>query len=124
MDLNIPKISESGVEITTSGDTVFFYGSIDCPAPGAFLNPFFKELNKKIINHGIKNVKIDSKDLKFLNSSGIKEFVDWVMDLSTLSEEQQYFVEVITNPDQIWQESSISTLVYLNQKLIKKTVSK
>ncbi len=69
-------------------------------------------------------MKIDIKDLKFLNSSGIKEFVDWVMDLSTLSEEQQYFVEVITNPDQIWQESSISTLVYLNQKLIKKTVSK
>ncbi len=124
MAIRIGKISESGVEITVLGDTVVFKGSIDCSTPGAFLNPFFNELNTKLIEAEMKSVKVDITQLSFLNSSGIKEFVNWVMGLSKVSPDKQYTIEIITNPDQIWQESSISTLVYLNTKLVKKTVSK
>lgn len=124
MAISIAAINQSGVEINVSGDTIVFKGSIDCPAPGTFLNPFFKDLNKQIVSSAMKAVKVDLTNLNFLNSSGIKEFVDWVMGLSALSEAEQYTIEIVTNPDQIWQESSISTLVYLNTKLVKKTVAK
>lgn len=123
MAINIAKINQIGAEISVAGDIVRFSGSIDTPKPGLFLKPFFSELNTQLVSNGVNSVTIDLRDLNFLNSSGIKEFVCWIMGLSELKESEQYTVEFITNPNQVWQESSITILTHLNKKLVKKTVA-
>ncbi|OHD05401.1 MAG: hypothetical protein A2086_13655 [Spirochaetes bacterium GWD1_27_9] len=120
MALTPKKVVEGNVELKAEGDTIFINGNIDCQGPGKFMNPFFSDVHNDILKNSMKNVKLDIRKLTFLNSSGIKELVEWIMKLDILSDAQKYTITILTNPEFMWQESSISTLVYLNTNYVKK----
>jgi len=121
-ELKVKSVKNSGIEIYTKGMTIYFSGSINHPRPGEFLKPFIQEVHSEIIKKNIKEIKVDIKDLKFLNSAGIRELVDWIMQLNELPEEKKYKILFICSSEQKWQESSILTLMYLNSKYLSKEV--
>lgn len=123
MGMKLLLVNEGNVQLRGEGDTVLISGNIDSQAPSKFLMPFFKDVHNEVISKNIKEIKLDIRKLNFLNSSGIKELVDWILKLDTLPEEQKYVITILTNPELLWQESSISTLVYLNTKLVKKVTA-
>ncbi|MBN2444762.1 MAG: hypothetical protein JXJ04_25625 [Spirochaetales bacterium] len=113
-DLNVAMVSEGGVELKTAGTTIFISGCINHPKPGNFMEPFIESVHSAIIEKGIKEIIVDITDLRFLNSAGIRELVDWVMKLNSLPEDKIYKIKFLCSSEHKWQESSMSTLIYLN----------
>ncbi|HBD92672.1 MAG: hypothetical protein A2015_14750 [Spirochaetes bacterium GWF1_31_7] len=120
MGLTIGTVNTSGVEIKVVDTSVVFSGSIDCANPNEFLTPFLTELHDKIMKSGIKEIKFDIRKLSFLNSSGIKAIADWILKVDALDMSQKYTIVIMTSTEYKWQESSMSTLVYLGPGFIKK----
>jgi hypothetical protein len=122
-DINIPTINKSGIEMKVTKNTVFFSGSINHPKPGEFMEPFIQNVHDSIVSNHIKEIKVDITQLRFLNSAGIRELVDWVMKMSSLPDDKRYKIQFICSTEHKWQESSMSTLIYLNADyLTKETV--
>ena len=122
MQLALSPVKQNGVTLSVDGTTVIIAGCIDTARPGEFIQPFLKELNKKIISNGIKAITLDVTKLSFLNSAGIREIVEWILMLDTLPDHQKYSIHIIYNSRYIWQESSISTFVFLNADFVSKEV--
>jgi len=117
-------IAESGVELKASGTTVTISGSINHPKPGMFMEPFIDEVHNSIVANGIKAISVDITNLRFLNSAGIREFVDWVMKLNELDVAKRYSIKFLCNAEHKWQESSMSTLIFLNAEYTSKETIK
>ena len=121
-NIEVKPVSESGIEMKTEGTTIFISGSINHPRPQVFMEPFIEEVHDTIVKNNIKEVDLDITKLRFLNSSGIREIVDWVLKMSKLPNEDKYKINFICSSEHKWQESSISTLIYLNQNYTAKVM--
>ncbi|MBN2532795.1 MAG: anti-sigma factor antagonist [Spirochaetales bacterium] len=121
-DINVKPVSESGIEMKADGTTIIFSGSINHPRPQMFMEPFIEDVHNSIVDNKIKEVDLDITDLRFLNSSGIREIVDWVLKMSKLPEDSKYKINFVCSREHKWQESSISTLIYLNQNYTNKVM--
>ena len=119
-ELNIETVSKSGIEMKVAGTTVYFSGSINHPRPGEFMEPFIQNIHDSILKNHIREIKVDITQLRFLNSAGIRELVDWVMKMSSLPDHQKYKIQFICSTEHKWQESSMSTLIYLNSENLSK----
>ncbi len=101
------------------GITVYFHGKINMQNPGAIFGPYFDELHSKIVDSKIKNVIADFTDLQFLNSSGLKSIIRWIMSDAKLPEENQYTIKILYNKEIGWQETSLTTFKDLVPELIE-----
>jgi hypothetical protein len=119
MGLNIYSVNESGVSMNFEGETVTISGSIDCLDPGTFMSPFLNDAHEYVLKEEMNSVSVDILNLNFLNSSGIKEFVNWIMKLEFLEEEKKYEIKFLCNHEYLWQEPSIRTLAFLNPDYVK-----
>ena len=119
MAINISSVNESGVSMNFENTSIRISGSIDCLNPGSFMSPFLNDAHEHIIKHKMKNVNVDILNLNFLNSSGIKEFVEWIMKLEFLSNDQRYSITFQCNREFLWQEPSIRTLAFLNPEYVR-----
>lgn len=90
-----------------------FIGRIDLQNPNLVLAPFFNELHEKIVQNGIKEVKCDIRDLHFINSSGIKCLILWILKIPNLEQKDQYNIVFVIDNNVTWQKSSISFLTAL-----------
>ncbi|HPO50962.1 MAG TPA: hypothetical protein PLO89_11600 [Spirochaetota bacterium] len=99
---------ENGVEL-------FFSGAIDDKNPEEYLSPFFSEINNRMINLNSARLDLNLKDLTFLNSSGIKCFVQLVTYMMKIPQEKRYRLTMKIDTYSQWQNTSFSLL---------KTVSK
>jgi hypothetical protein len=118
--LDVKSVSESGIEMKADGTTIIFAGSINHPRPQVFMEPFIEDVHNSILKNNIKEINLDITELRFLNSSGIREIVDWVLKMSKLPDDQKYKINFICSRQHKWQESSITTLIYLNQNYTNK----
>ena len=121
-EITIDPISNSGIDMKAKGTTVFISGSINHPRPGEFMEPFIQKVHDQIVEKSIPDIKVDITQLKFLNSAGIRELVDWVMKLNHLADDKKYKIQFVCSSEHKWQESSISTLIYLNQSYTSKVM--
>lgn len=107
------------VEDNSDGVTVLFHGKINMQNPGAIFGPYFDELHHKIVDNDIKNVTADFTDLQFLNSSGLKSIIRWIMSDAALPEENQYTINILYNKEIGWQETSLTTFKDLVPDLVE-----
>jgi hypothetical protein len=118
--INVTTVSKSGIEMRSEGDTVYFSGSINHPRPGEFMEPFIQNVHDTIVQSGLKEIRVDITELRFLNSAGIRELVDWVMKMTALPDDKKYKIQFVCSAEHKWQESSMSTLIYLNSEKLSK----
>jgi hypothetical protein len=107
------------VKDNEEGITVYFHGKINMQNPGAIFGPFFDEMHQKIVDNGIKNVTADFTDLQFLNSSGLKSIIRWIMNDANLPDDKQYNIKILYNKEIGWQETSLTTFKDLVPDLVK-----
>ena len=119
MGLNVYSVNEKGVQMKFEDKTVTISGSIDCQEPGVFMSPFIEDTHNHILKNKMNEIDIDIIGLSFLNSSGIKAFVEWIIKLDDLAVDQQYTINFLCNYEHTWQELSMGTLVLLNSNLVK-----
>ena len=101
---------------------VIISGCIDDSQPGKFMKPFFDDVHTHITSKKIKEIIIDIKNLVFLNSSGIKEFVSWILKVEVLPKEKLYKLGFVGNKNKIWQQFSLETLKLLSPEIINFTL--
>jgi len=122
MNLTEREISHDTFKIIIFDNHVKISGIIEVREPGDILYQFFSDLHNEILEKEIKRIYLDIALLEFMNSSGIKEIVEWVLKLDDLDEKNSYKITFLYNPNILWQESSINTIIYLNEVLLSKQI--
>ncbi|MCG8632565.1 MAG: hypothetical protein MI863_01995 [Desulfobacterales bacterium] len=109
MPIHIPEKTNDKSVISGRGDTLFLRGEIDSVDPGIFLTPFFRAAREQMG----ETVKIDFTELEFLNSSGIKHIVSFVMDKKPGAS-----IIFITDTTKTWQRTSLEVIQSLDEDSI------
>ena len=103
------------------GDTVLtikFKGKIDDADPGVFMDPTLEEIHQQIVAHALREVNADFTELSFLNSSGIKSLIKWIMRQTELADDQKYKINFLYSSRVTWQQTSLKALTYLAPKTV------
>lgn len=96
-----------------------FEGKIDMLDPGMDIQPFILELHMQLLEKGVKQLSVDFTALTFMNSSGLKVMVNWIMKLKDAPAATRYRMVFVRNKDITWQGSSLPIL----QKLLPELIS-
>jgi len=110
LELERVKIS---VQAHEDGIKVLLSGMIDMRDPSAEILPYLLEIHKGVIKNKIKKVWADFSDLTFMNSSGIKAIIQWLMKLKDLTGDDRYEIIILQNLDITWQASSLQVMQQL-----------
>lgn len=95
-----------------------FSGNIDHPMPGEFLDPALEAIHQHIVKNAFPEVDADFTALSFLNSSGIKCLIKWIMRQTELPESQKYRIRFLYSSRITWQQTSLKALTYLAPKTV------
>ncbi len=115
LELERVKLS---VDDENDGVRVVLSGMIDMRDPSVEILPYLLRLHEEVMKNDIKYITADFSDLTFMNSSGIKSIISWIMKLNDIPEEKRYIINIIHNPEITWQESSIQVMQQLFPELI------
>jgi anti-anti-sigma factor len=94
---------------TTSTLTVHLEGEVDLEST-PLIGRYLQEAHQEAQLRGAKEVALDLTQLQFVNSSGIKHFVNWLRDASRLAPEIAYNIRIISSPLIPWQRRSLGAL--------------
>ena len=75
-------------------------------------------VHQKAIELGIPEVRMDLRELEFMNSSCFKSFVSWISEVSDMPSGQQYRIRFLSNPSILWQRRSLHALSCFAAELI------
>lgn len=104
-----PNVS---VDVRFAGPAVVaeFNGVLSHRDPGPLLAPFFADLDRVATHEKAREVKVDMRKLRFMNSASFKHFVTWIRQNGTRPPEERYRICFMLNPQHHWQEVSIHAL--------------
>ena len=74
-------------------------------------------VHQKALELSIPEVRMDLRDLEFMNSSCFKSFVSWISDVSDLTS-GQYRIRFLSNPSILWQRRSLHALSCFAAELV------
>ncbi|MBO9542732.1 hypothetical protein J7643_19260 [bacterium] len=109
------KTSIKVVDGEDGGVVLKFAGTIDHMNPGEFLDPFLENVHTQVIEHSIPKVEADFTELGFLNSSGIKSLLKWIMKQMELAEDKRYPIKILYSRKITWQQTSLKAITYLSK---------
>ncbi len=98
--------------------TIRFKGKIDDADPGIFMDPTLEEIHGQIVVNALTEVNADFTELSFLNSSGIKSLIKWIMRQTELADDQKYKINFLYSSRITWQQTSLKALTYLAPKTV------
>jgi hypothetical protein len=110
--MHISAVQAAGgkVSLRVDGDTVYVVGEIDQLSPRDFLAGFIEIVHNMVLGEGLMEVRVDVTGLAFLNSSGIKEFLSWILRRNRLPAERKYKINFLFNPAVAWQPITLPRL--------------
>ena len=74
-------------------------------------------VHQSALELGIAEVRMDLRELEFMNSSCFKSFVSWISEVSDLPS-GQYRIRFLSNPSILWQRRSLHALSCFAAELI------
>ena len=107
--MNIDEIKKDNTVIFAKDDKVVLKGEIDQAKPGEFLNPFFEN----VISQMNDSVILDVQELEFMNSSGLKAIITFVMNRK---KDSKLIIKV--DMDKTWQKTSLKVVASLDSNII------
>jgi hypothetical protein len=110
--MQISTVQAAGGKVTlrVDGDTVFVAGEIDQLSPRDFMAGFLEIVHNMALGEGLLEVKVDVTALVFLNSSGIKEFLSWILRRNRIPPEKKYRINFLYDPTVSWQPITLPRL--------------
>jgi len=106
------------ISLRVDGDTVFIAGEIDQLCPRDFMGGFFEIVHSMALGEGLSEVKVDVTALAFLNSSGIKEFLSWILRRNRIPPDKKYKMNFLFDPAVAWQPITLPRLRDLDAECI------
>ncbi|MCK5242411.1 hypothetical protein KAR34_08160 [bacterium] len=113
--LDVGTIHQGNITLQARDETITLTGSIDMVSADEFLRSFFDTTTHNILKHKLKAVKVDVKNLTYINSSGIKELAAWILRLKELADEQKFKIIFQCDLSLEWQERTFKVMVWLNE---------
>jgi hypothetical protein len=74
-------------------------------------------VHQKALELGIPEVRMDLRELEFMNSSCFKSFVSWISEVSDMPS-GQYRIRFLSNPSILWQRRSLHALSCFAAELV------
>lgn len=113
--LGLPKASDVDADISTTSVSddellVEFTGSLNMRDPSTMLKVFFDDLHHTMRFERRKAVRIDLRNLKYMNSVGFKYFVAWLTLHAETPPEKRYVIRFVVSPKYHWQTVSMHAL--------------
>ena len=115
------EFDEAKILVTQIDKTphIIFKGIIDNPYPEKFITPFLDKIHNQLIESNQTILICNMKSLDFINSSGLKCFVNWILNLKKIEKTKQYKIVLLLNPSESWQKKSFSVISLLYKDHIK-----
>lgn len=110
MQISTVQAAGGKINLRVEADTVFIAGEIDQLSPRDFLGGFFEIVHNMAIGESLGEVKVDLTRLAFLNSSGIKEFLSWILQRNRVPPEKKYRINFLFDPTVTWQPITLPRL--------------
>jgi hypothetical protein len=76
-----------------------------------------RRVHQTALELSIAEVRMDLRELEFMNSSCFKSFVSWISDVSDLTA-GQYRIRFLSNPSILWQRRSLHALSCFAAELV------
>ena len=110
--MQISRVQAAGgkISLRVDGDTVFIAGEIDHLSPRDFMAGFFEIVHNMALSEALAEVKVNVTDLGFLNSSGFKEFLSWILRRNRIPPEKKYKINFLFDPAVAWQPITLPRL--------------
>jgi len=107
-DVALPTLA--GLEVVVSPpERIVLKGSISIRDPAAGLASFTRAIHESAVRDGLEELTVDLSQLGFVNSSGIRLFVDWATWLKS-SKAPPYRLRFVTDRAITWQRTSFKVL--------------
>jgi hypothetical protein len=82
------------------------------------LEDFMAKLHETALASKVAEVVMDFRSLKFMNSSCLKLFVNWICTVQKLPQERRYHVVLVSSRELQWQRRSLRALWCLAEELV------
>ena len=89
---------------------VFFKGEVDMRDPSLQILPYLMTIHDLMLENNIPEINVDFKELLFMNSSGLKVLINWIMKLKDIEQSGRYIINFIYDSKITWQTSSFPIL--------------
>ena len=121
----IPSIKDTEFEATAAMDgpslVMRLSGNADLRVNGP-LGPFLDSVDDEARRQHTGEVVADFRDLEFMNSSCLKEFVRWIAQVEERPD--HYRIKFLSDPDAHWQSRSLQALRAFAPDLVTIEVAK
>ena len=121
--LKIPEITSKNFVILIKDNPekieLLIKGNIDIPNPDQIITPFFTKLDSEILRCKLKEISIDIKELDFINSSGIKILLKFVMNILRRTRDEQYNINFIYDQKVKSQKTRFNSILFLAPDIVK-----
>jgi hypothetical protein len=107
--VSVPTLPGLQVSVTAP-NTLVMKGSITMRDPSATLSGFTRAVHDSAVGDGVKELRVDLTELSFVNSSGIRLFVDWATWLKGGGGPPPYVLRFVTDKRITWQRTSFKVL--------------
>lgn len=97
-------------DLPDGGVELRFSGTIDMRDPSSILLPYYDQVHDHVTANKVPEVRLDLRNLAYLNSSGILTLVKWIKKLQDMPAEQKYKFHIVYSGDINWQRISILTI--------------
>ncbi|HOU91396.1 MAG TPA: hypothetical protein PLU22_10155 [Polyangiaceae bacterium] len=115
--LSIPDFGTLKVAVT-GGSAVHLSGSIAMKDPRTSLTPFFRTLHEAACDLPAHQLDVDVSALRFVSSSAIRVFLDWVTWVQQEPNDRRYKLCFRTDSRVSWQRVSLPVLVEFADNLV------
>jgi hypothetical protein len=109
----LPTLSQPGFQLTTAeseaGLDLHFSGTADMHAIDT-LDEYLGAVHDAALERRARRVRVDFRQLEFMNSSCFKSFVTWIGRVQDVTPADRYKIEFQSNPQMHWQRRSLNAL--------------
>ena len=121
--IQIENLDYENVSITIKdinvGIIIKIHGSIDMSYPQFKLDPYFERIHQAVLSFGIKKVYCNLHNLIYINSSGIRSLIKWIMTNINLKDTgNAYHIIFKISSEHKWQSASLGFITNLCPEFI------
>jgi hypothetical protein len=103
--------------LVTGPQAIAMRGELSMRDPVAEVGPYLRKIHERAAAGG--EVVIDLTALTFVNSSGLRIFLDWIAWISAEPPERQYRLALRTNRKIMWQAAALGPITMLGGDLVR-----
>jgi hypothetical protein len=90
-------------------------GTISTREPDKSLGAFFRQVHEAALAEAVEEFAVDVRGLSFVNSSGIRLFIDWA---SRATSGRRYRLRFVRNPSVTWQRVSFAAIKNIAAEIV------